>query len=202
MCLTVASGLLLSRYWLQPPSHHFFFFFFFTAIQSTGNNCTHAEERTKQGTLTTQKDAFSSNTQSPSANANIDYQATAQILCIYKGAWRGKWKCLRRWQQEQLLLLLLLHHQWFTSTNPSTKPSEDRWRYSRHTVLQIKCFLSGWLKAHTHSASCWVAAETPPRCASLTEQRERQSYPGTSMPFTLRFMYLFCKLMLWTKKEI
>lgn len=43
MCLTVASGLLLIRYWVQPPSHHFFLFFF-TAVQSTGYNCTHTEE--------------------------------------------------------------------------------------------------------------------------------------------------------------
>lgn len=32
--------------------------------------------------------------------------------------------------------------------------------------------VDGW--KHTHSASCWVAAETPPWSASLTEQRQTE----------------------------
>ncbi len=37
---------------------------------------------TIQGILTTKKDVFSTKTQTSIANTNIDYQATAQILCI------------------------------------------------------------------------------------------------------------------------
>lgn len=40
------------------------------------------QKRTIQGILATQRDVFSTNTQTYIANTNIDYQATAQILCI------------------------------------------------------------------------------------------------------------------------
>lgn len=50
MCLTVASGLILISYWLQP-----FPTVLFTGFQSTCYNCkyTHTQRRTIQGMLTT-----------------------------------------------------------------------------------------------------------------------------------------------------
>lgn len=83
--------------------------------------------------------------------------------------------------------------QCWPSSNPATKPLQDRWRYCVvGAVVQIKCFFSGWWKAHTHSASCWVAAETPSLMYQPHRaQRERLSYPGTNTPFTVQLISLF-----------
>lgn len=89
MCLTVASGLILISYWLQPASHRFFFF---PQAFKAPVVIAHTQRRKIQGGLTTQKDMLSTNTQSSGANTDIDYQAMAQMLHISKRDWRGKWK--------------------------------------------------------------------------------------------------------------
>lgn len=73
MRLTVASGLILIRYWLQPPS--------LTAIQSTCYNCTHREENNTMHTGNSKGQVLNKHTDLLS-NINTDYQATAQILWI------------------------------------------------------------------------------------------------------------------------
>lgn len=89
------------------------------------------------------------------------------------------------------------------SANPATKPWQDRWRYCVvGTVVQIKCFFSGWWKAHTHSASCWVAAETPSLMYQPHRaQRERgwatlgQTCLSLYNWYHYSRLHLFCRLM-------
>lgn len=79
--------------------------------------------------------------------------------------------------------------------SPSTKPEKMFSKTPRDkvsTVLELQSPLSGCMKAHTHTASCWVTAETPPWWASVGEHGDT-NLPGQSrLPhscYNLSFLY-------------
>lgn len=141
--------------------------FFSTALQSTGYNCTHREEDNAK-----HSDNSKGRVPSKHANTNRRYQAAAAYMRVCNE--ENESSVSTAVTAAALLFPLRYHHQWFTSTSPSTKPSQGRWRYSRHTVLQIKRFLSGWLKAHTQCLLLGSSWNPSPVCQPHRTQRKAE----------------------------